>query len=353
MPDWTSPQEILRDTDIFVKVNHIFAGLFFWEYVVSLNFEWSFLTGKKRFTWPMTFYFLGRYFALTTVIAILVSLDGKNEVDCQALYTFLAFGGVCCIGFASVNLALRAMIVWHMDPRIVVFLVVAVLGHWSLLLQGVVLKANWVPGTGCVATETRNNDQFVAFIYTIALDFTVFLFTAWKYTRPGHRQSRLYKLLFEHGLIYFAVATVANIPSAVLLHLNANPIINILNNTAAFTLSTTAACRAVRHLNNFTGTKPAIYITVDRIDTGDIVCRVPMRDIDPNDSQFSEGGMGAEMNTQHFTGSAAGHHVSKLWSSHHSNDIDLEVGHKLESERHTATQGSLQTPNPHTSQEAG
>lgn len=302
----------------------------------------------------MTFYFLGRYFALATVIALLVSLDAKGEVNCQALYTFLAVGGVCCIGFASINLAIRAMIVWLMDRRVVIFLVVLVLGQWSVLLQGVILKAHWVTGTGCVAAETQTTDQFAAFIYTILLDCIVFLLTAWKYSRPGHRQSRLYKMLFEHGLIYFAVATVANIPSAVLLHMDANPVINIINNTAAFTISITAACRAVRQLSNFTVTKPAIYITVDRIDTGEIVCRVPMQDSDPNDSQFSSGGMGAEMthmNTQHLSSTHSG--VSKLWSSHRSKDIerDLEAGQKVDSERHTLTQDRQKQTQSHASQE--
>lgn len=330
------------------------------EFLFSLNFEWSFITGEKRFNWPMVFYFFGRYFALTTLIALLISLDVRKEVDCQALYTFLALGGVSCLGLASINLAIRTMIIWLMAPHIVIVLSLLILGQWSILLQGVVLKARWVPGTGCVVTQTNTNDQFIAFIYTMVLDFIVFILTAWKCTQPGYRQSRLYKVLFEQGIFYFAFVSIVNIPSVVMLHMDANPVFNILNNTSVFTLSTIAACRAVRHLSNFTVTKPAIYITFDGINTGDIVCRVPPtpgREL--SDSQLTGSAdmtSSTEMAQRNTYGPSL--NANMTWPSHLATDphqeIDLEAGQgydtSLTATNHTDI--ALESRDKHLSSEA-
>ncbi|KAJ3489933.1 hypothetical protein NLI96_g1796 [Meripilus lineatus] len=110
MPDWDSPQEEAINRLSFVKLIHAMAGVYLWEFVTSLHFEWSFISGKKKFTWPMIFYFSGRYCALCCIVTVLVALDSVSEVNCQALYTAVAVFTQLTIGFASINLALRAYV---------------------------------------------------------------------------------------------------------------------------------------------------------------------------------------------------------------------------------------------------
>ncbi|KIJ08935.1 hypothetical protein PAXINDRAFT_88164 [Paxillus involutus ATCC 200175] len=68
MPNWESNSEVATDTLIYIKLIHALMGLYAWEFIMSLDFEWAVLTGKKKFHWPLTFYFAGRYLLLFAMI---------------------------------------------------------------------------------------------------------------------------------------------------------------------------------------------------------------------------------------------------------------------------------------------
>ncbi|KAK7678424.1 hypothetical protein QCA50_018484 [Cerrena zonata] len=70
MVDWTSPHALNIQADAFQKLNHALAGLYFWEFLTSLDFDWAFLSDKKKLHWPMIPYFLNRYLLLFALITI-------------------------------------------------------------------------------------------------------------------------------------------------------------------------------------------------------------------------------------------------------------------------------------------
>jgi hypothetical protein len=57
MTDWNSPEELARDAIVFNNLLHAMAGLWIWEFVTSLDFDWQFITGKRKFKWPMVRFF--------------------------------------------------------------------------------------------------------------------------------------------------------------------------------------------------------------------------------------------------------------------------------------------------------
>ena len=113
------------------------------------------------------------------------------------------------------------MAVWSQNKFIIAFLVLVILGHWSLLLHGkefnslsdvhvsrttgILLKATWVGGA-CVITYTDNKILAISFIYSMVFDFIVLCLTGWKLAFPASGQSKLIKLIFGDGLIYFIIA---------------------------------------------------------------------------------------------------------------------------------------------------
>lgn len=114
------------------------------------------------------------------------------------------------------------MAVWGQHRTIVCLLVVVMLGQWSFLLHGtvflqfglvallhnltgVLLKAEWMDGA-CVITSTDNKILAISFLYTMAFDFLVLCLAGWKLA-AGER-SKLIKLIFGDGLIYFVIAYV-------------------------------------------------------------------------------------------------------------------------------------------------
>ncbi|TFK73444.1 hypothetical protein BDN72DRAFT_875763 [Pluteus cervinus] len=259
MVDWSSPLEIQKDAAAFGKLMHCLLGLYIWEWFTSLNFDWQYISGNKKFRWPLIFYFLNRYCLLFALIGIAISLNVTTRVDCQSLYTFNALTGNAAIGLASINLSLRTMAVWHQSWFVVVPLVLVIMGHWSLLLHGVLVKAEWDDAAGCLITGTDSKLLAATFIYSMAFDFVVLVLTAYKLFFGNASRSRLVSLIFNDGLIYFAIAFIANLTATVFMLLNLNPIMSIICNVPAAIASSIVACRAVRRLNKFTSAGPEVY----------------------------------------------------------------------------------------------
>lgn len=74
------------------------------------------------------------------------------------------------------------------------------------IAPGILLKAAWIPGQGCVITETNSTLLAATFIYTMSFDFVVLTLTAWKLFQPNSGRSKLVELIFSDGLIYFLIA---------------------------------------------------------------------------------------------------------------------------------------------------
>ena len=100
------------------------------------------------------------------------------------------------------------MAVWEKKWYIVGPLVALILGHWSLLLHGILVVADWVPGEGCVIISTNSKILSASFIYSMSFDFIVLVLTAAKISRPSMPRSRLVTMMFADGLYYFFIAYV-------------------------------------------------------------------------------------------------------------------------------------------------
>ncbi|KAI0090322.1 hypothetical protein BDY19DRAFT_765871 [Irpex rosettiformis] len=262
MADWQSQTEIVHDSEAFSRLMHSLLGLYIWEFVTSLDFDWDFIVGRKKFRWPMIFYFANRYFLLFALIGIAIALNVTTPVNCQALYTYNQVFGNAAIGLASINLSLRTIAVWSQNTYLVVALVLVILGHWSLLLHGILLKAEWVEGQ-CQITSTNNTILAASFIYSMCFDFTILCLTAVKLSLP-HRNSessQLVKLIFGDGLIFFIIAFLSNLIATIFMLLNLNPVMSIIANVPAAISSTIVACRAVRRLTNYTSQGAEVFAT--------------------------------------------------------------------------------------------
>ncbi|KAF8815103.1 hypothetical protein BYT27DRAFT_7216821 [Phlegmacium glaucopus] len=254
MPDWKSTTELQQEAAIFSKFMHALLGLYAYEFLLSLDFDWEFLSGKKRFRWPLIFYFANRYLLLVALIGV--------RINCQALYTFNQLAGDAAVGLASINLSIRTTAIWAQNKYIIGLLVLIILGHWSLILQGVQLKATWVDGVGCVITKTNNTVLAAIFIYSMCFDLIVLLLNTYKLVRLNshapasqmYGRSRLVHMMVADGLVYFLIAFLANLVATIFMMLNLNQIMSVIFNVPAAIASTVAACRVVRRLTNFNNT---------------------------------------------------------------------------------------------------
>ncbi|KAJ3969075.1 hypothetical protein EV361DRAFT_372195 [Lentinula raphanica] len=269
MPDWSSQGEVQLDAEALLKLTHVLMGVYVWEWFLTIDFDWELITGKRPFRWPIAFYFANRYLLFFALIGILISFDTTTKLNCQAIYVFNQLAGNASVGLASINLSLRTLAVYGNSRLLAVILAIAILGHWSLILQaGVLLRAVWNDQSHqCVIVFTNNTVLAATLIYTMVLDLFVFLLNAHKlYPRKGSLssmgESRLGRLLFGDGLVYFFIAFLSNLLATVFMLLNLNSIMTVIFNVPAAICSTIVACRVVRRLSTFTAGGPEMFNSV-------------------------------------------------------------------------------------------
>ncbi|KAI9455969.1 hypothetical protein HD554DRAFT_2030669 [Boletus coccyginus] len=260
MTDWQSLSELSKDLAVFDKLMHALLGLYGWEIILTLDFDWAVISGKKKFRWPLIFYFAGRYLLLFAMIGILISLDSPKEVDCQALYVFNQLAGNSALGLASINLALRTQVfysIWSQNRWIVGIMAVLILGHWSFILQGVLLKVIWVQSVGCTIVKSNTTILAATFIYSMSLDFVVLCLTTYKLAWTRHisgtsgLHSKLLRMVFTDGLVYFILAFLANLLATIFMIMGLNAVMSVIFNVPAAIVSTIMASHIVRRLYNF------------------------------------------------------------------------------------------------------
>ncbi|THH30320.1 hypothetical protein EUX98_g3870 [Antrodiella citrinella] len=226
------------------------SGAYLWEFLTSLDFERSFLTRQKTFTWPMISYFAGRYIALLAVLIALANI------------------------FASINLGIRAMAVWNFKPSVVISLTIL------LIAQGVLLIGEVV--TCAIAQNIFFGSFLLASLgYLILVDVIIYALTASKICRLKHKtlRTRLLDRMLSDGLVYFLFVIAVNLVVLVILVLGMN--LNtfpsaIISSVRRYLVSKSnrelvteiadhkmLSNRLVRRVSNFSTTAPAIYLATE------------------------------------------------------------------------------------------
>lgn len=249
MPNWSSFEEILRDADVFMKLIFVLFGLYVWEVITTANFDFEVFTGRRRFRWALTFYFAARYCMLMALIAVIVVLTVRSEINCQAVISFGQWAGNTAIAASTTCLMFRTIAIWKQKLSVIVPLVVMSLAQWGLLYHGIVtVKAAWYPViNSCNVTGTSAVFLNVMYFYTMGFDFVILVLSTVGLLMSSTR-STLWKLLFYDGIIFFTVTFAANAVAAVLNVLDLNPVMNIIATVPAAAVSTIAATRAVVRL---------------------------------------------------------------------------------------------------------
>ncbi|KIJ56513.1 hypothetical protein M422DRAFT_773308 [Sphaerobolus stellatus SS14] len=260
MPNWKDPTLIEQQTIIFSNIIHFCTGVLTWELVISLPFDWSILSGKRNFRWPMTFYFACRYSMFFALIGLLVALNTTTELNCQALYTFNQFTGNSAIGTASTLFMLRTIAIWNRNPYIAFLLVIICLGHWGSLLHGMTtVVSRWDPTTrSCLVLDSGTIFLELIYFYTMSFDFIILVLTfIGLYLAPG--RSSLLRLIFTDGIIYFATAFIGNLIPAVMISIDLNPVMNIMFSVPAACTASIVACRSFIRVLTYSSKDPYIH----------------------------------------------------------------------------------------------
>ncbi|KAF9527947.1 hypothetical protein CPB83DRAFT_907308 [Crepidotus variabilis] len=258
------------------KVIHMMFGLYLWEWFTSLNFDWQLISGKKRFKWPLTFYFLNRYAMLICAISYLILWDVQNpsvHIDCKFLFALVHLCGSGSLGLASANLAIRTIAIWNQNIYVIIGLTILLLAHLGLVIADTAdatktaeLQVYGSDTAGCVNASTGDWLRIIVSA-TLIIDFVVLVLNIYKILQTSkavygdatlfkYRKQGFFKLSYivlKQGVVYFLLAFSSNAAQIVILSIPAlRPTgMNRIFILPSYIIATIVACRAVRDLTNF------------------------------------------------------------------------------------------------------
>ncbi|KZV80922.1 hypothetical protein EXIGLDRAFT_845105 [Exidia glandulosa HHB12029] len=251
MVNWHDPLVERFCTRIAFILSDICAGCYIWEFCISIRFDWDHLVRKRPLRLNLIAYMGARYLALLTFIGILrVSYVPGPITTCSTWWHFNVTTGHLAVVMSSILLGIRAIAIARCSKSIIAVLVVlglASLGTSTLAdvtIRGVYIAELHV----CAATNVeheRVNDIITASLDTLCL--AILVCALWAVRGEGG----LWRFLAAQGMLGFVAATVAYVPSVIVLMLNLNDGMNQLLGPMTLTSLVVCSTRMYRNLLDF------------------------------------------------------------------------------------------------------
>jgi len=87
MANWRDPALEYVENVAHIKFVHVIGGLYIWEFLLNIDFEYSIIVGRRKSTHASSLYITCRWCTLLTVILELLAFDAPQRINCQALIT--------------------------------------------------------------------------------------------------------------------------------------------------------------------------------------------------------------------------------------------------------------------------
>jgi len=178
MGNYRDPATVTLDFLTLVKLWHTVDGLYIWEFVITLDYEWSVFRGYRQYLWTIWVYSLTRLAALMAVIIHMIGFDTLSLINCQAWITSEIFFAYSAFAGATLLIVIRTIAIWNRNR--IIFMIT--MGIWctnvGFLIYSIVLlrsdRSSWAPAEGlCVELNTDSSKYNVS--ATLATDMTLLL----------------------------------------------------------------------------------------------------------------------------------------------------------------------------------
>lgn len=260
--NWQDPYVLLMSARAFILVVHTIFGVYLWEFLQSLNFDWQFITRRRPLKAASVIYLLARY---TMLVALIVGVRICNalspDINCQRWNYVLHACAYTCVAFTSLLLYIRVVALSARNRFVVVGLGLFYATYWAFVVYGVYhSEAEYVPELFLCAAVKLTAHRLNT-IVQFSFDFTCLCVMTYFLLR-GHRGGSLWKFLVQQDIVYFLCITSAYLFASVFLIINLNDAVSQAPNVFALLITSVCATRMQRGLAEFyEPSRPRTYVT--------------------------------------------------------------------------------------------
>ncbi|KAI0250158.1 hypothetical protein BJV78DRAFT_612056 [Lactifluus subvellereus] len=222
MKDWRDPDRVAANFAALEKLLHALGGLYIWEILINLDYEFSVFTGKRKLTGTFPLYLGCRWCPLVVLITQFLVLDVSAGTGCQVMIVSFTFGYLSSL-FASALIILRISVLWDHNKVVIALASASCLGNTACYLYVMATSRGYWTGDPCALQHTRH--AMVGIFSSFATDLlllVLMLIGVLRWKEEGRQQGSLVWFLYMQGLAWVVVFTLAAVPPVVFIILNLN-----------------------------------------------------------------------------------------------------------------------------------
>ncbi|KAI0047200.1 hypothetical protein FA95DRAFT_1606294 [Auriscalpium vulgare] len=230
MTNWKSPSAVAETEQRFVRLAHVILGLSLWEIATTFDYELDVLRGKRPYRWTIWVHSSCRISLVTALVILIVTKDVVGLSDCTAWDASIYVFAYLSLALASSLVLLRVLAIWQGNLAVVLMSIAIwttsiVLNIWYISI----LRSSYYLAAGeCVPTTTSKS--VVTVVGIIVSDFAlllVMLAGIVKHHKPARTMRltgghSLWRLMWQQGIVWLALATLVEVPVLVLVVRNLN-----------------------------------------------------------------------------------------------------------------------------------
>jgi len=254
MVNFHDPVVVQKDLLVWLEFWHVLAGLYFWEFVTTLDYEWNVIRGRRPYRWTIWVYTITRISTLIDIILALVNMDTTPaRYDCEVIVIFQLFFGYLSNVAASFLIVLRILAIWNKNKVIIAIAAGAWVTNIIFDIQSIIrIRTIQIPGA-CLVPNLHIS--VLNILVMLATDVILLLTMFFGLLRLGYHERgtfELGRLMWKQGVIWLLVATIAELLPAVFLCLDLNNAFNEMFMLPAMITLSIAATRIYRSLVDHT-----------------------------------------------------------------------------------------------------
>jgi len=249
MVDWQNPVTVLQEFSAHIKVLHVINGIYIWEFITNLSFEWGLLQGRRQWRWTVALYIATRLTTMFGVITDLVGLNLLSQYNCQVYIHFVTLFRYATTSFALSLYAIRCIAIWQRSMTVAVISGVILTANVATWIRRVI-QANsiWTPEVqACLRVHTHvallSNTVMLAseVIFILLMAGGIYI------RNPG---PRAFKIMYREGMLWLVIAALVQTPPVVFLVLNFNDVMNVMFIAPSVIFTSIGATRMYRTLSD-------------------------------------------------------------------------------------------------------
>ncbi|KAF8487254.1 hypothetical protein DFH94DRAFT_19582 [Russula ochroleuca] len=249
MVNWQNPVTIAHELTALIKLVHVVDGIYIWEFICNLGFEWSLASRRRQWRWTVAFYIATRLATLSDVATELIGMNLTEEFNCKTWTYFLLFFRYGASSLALSLYALRGIAIWQRSIPVTVLSSLVVLANVGTWIHRITkADAVWVPALEtCMFVKTHPAIFSNCMLLGAEIFFIALMATGIYNHNPG---PRAFNIMYREGLLWLVAAILVEIVPVVFLILNLNDVMNVMYIAPSVLCTSIGATRMYRNLSD-------------------------------------------------------------------------------------------------------